>query len=178
MISSGMWLSLTLLKRPSALRLPKSACASFLFPAPANMRSNWSSREKSKPLSNPILCTPIRKCAISWRIFGGRKNEFFRRTGAYTINHLFALREEIAKTHPEIVRSLLVALREANAIADDYRDEKQKSEAAWEKEVMGEEFSYSLKEGCARRSLDTLMEYQIQQGILDRKPELEDLFFP
>ena len=56
--------------------------------------------------------------------------------------------------------------------------EKQKSEAAWEREVMGEEFSYSLKAGCARRSLDTLMDYQIQQGILERKPELEELFFP
>ena len=43
---------------------------------------------------------------------------------------------------------------------------------------MGEEFSYSLKEGCARRSLETLMEYQIQQGILDKKPAIEDLFDP
>jgi 4,5-dihydroxyphthalate decarboxylase len=110
--------------------------------------------------------------------FRRAEKEFFRRTGAYTINHLFALREEIATTHPEIVSSLLLALRAANSVADRYRDEKQKSEAAWEREVMGEEFSYSLKEGCARRSLDTLMEYQIQQGILDRKPALEDLFFP
>jgi 4,5-dihydroxyphthalate decarboxylase len=110
--------------------------------------------------------------------FRRAEREFFRRTGAYTINHLFALREEIARAHPEIVKSLLVALRDANSVADRYRDEKQKSEAAWEREVMGEEFSYSLKEGCARRSLDTLMEYQIQQGILDRKPALEDLFFP
>jgi 4,5-dihydroxyphthalate decarboxylase len=110
--------------------------------------------------------------------FRRAEREFFRRTGAYTINHLFALREGIAAAHPEIVRSLLMALREANSIADRYRDENQKSEAAWEREVMGEEFSYSLKEGCARTSLDTLMEYQIQQGILDRKPALEDLFFP
>jgi len=110
--------------------------------------------------------------------FRRAEKEFFRRTGAYTINHLFALREETAKAHPEIVPSLLIALREANSVADRYRDEKQKSEAAWEREVMGEEFSYSLKAGCARRSLDTLMDYQIQQGILERKPELEDLFFP
>ena len=43
---------------------------------------------------------------------------------------------------------------------------------------MGEDFSYSLKHGCARRSLETLMEYQVQQGILDRMPDLEELFFP
>ena len=42
---------------------------------------------------------------------------------------------------------------------------------------MGDEFSYSLKQGCARRSLETLMEYQVQQGILDRMPDLEELFF-
>jgi len=43
---------------------------------------------------------------------------------------------------------------------------------------MGEEFSYSLKQGCARRSLETLMEYQVQQGILDKIPDIEGLFFP
>jgi len=43
---------------------------------------------------------------------------------------------------------------------------------AWERKVMGEDFSYSLKEGCARRSLETLMDYQVQQGILDKKPDV------
>jgi hypothetical protein len=35
-----------------------------------------------------------------------------------------------------------------------------------------------LKKGCARKSLETLMEYQLQQGILDAKPKIEDMFFP
>jgi 4,5-dihydroxyphthalate decarboxylase len=110
--------------------------------------------------------------------FRQAEEQFFRRTGAYTLNHLFVLREEIGKEHPWAVDNLLVALREANSLADRYRDEKQKSEAAWERKVIGEEFSYSLKKGCARRSLETLMEYQLQQGILDKKPDLEELFFP
>ncbi len=104
------------------------------------------------------------------------EKEFFHRTGAYTTNHLFALREEIAKEHPSAVQNLFAALKEANFLADRYRDEKQRREAAYEKEVMGEEFRYSLKEGCARRSLEVLMEYQVQQGILDQKPKIEDLF--
>jgi 4,5-dihydroxyphthalate decarboxylase len=112
------------------------------------------------------------------RDFRQAEESFFRRTGAYTVNHLFALREETAKEHPTVVRNLFAALKEANSLADRYRDEKQKSEAAWERQVMGEEFFYSLKKGCARTSLDTLMEYQVQQGILDQKPKIEDLFFP
>jgi 4,5-dihydroxyphthalate decarboxylase len=110
--------------------------------------------------------------------FRQAEKEFFRRTGAYTTNHLFALREGISAEHPWVVASLFTALREANSLADRYRDEKQRSEAVWEKEVMGEEFHYSLKQGCARRSLETLMEYQMQQGILDTKPRIEDLFAP
>jgi hypothetical protein len=42
--------------------------------------------------------------------------------------------------------------------------------------VMGEDFEYSLNRGCARRSFETLMDYQVQQGILDRRPRTEDLF--
>jgi 4,5-dihydroxyphthalate decarboxylase len=110
--------------------------------------------------------------------FHRAEKEFFRRTGAYTLNHLFVLREETAQAHPSAVKDLFGALKEANSLADRYRDEEQRREAAWEKEVMGDEFSYSLKRGCARRSLETLMEYQIQQGILDKKPVIEELFFP
>jgi 4,5-dihydroxyphthalate decarboxylase len=112
------------------------------------------------------------------RDFRQAEKQFFRRTGAYTLNHLFALREETAKEYPAAVKNLFTALKEANSLADRYRDEKQKEEAAWEKEVMGDEFSYSLKQGCARTSLETLMAYQVQQGILDRMPHLEELFFP
>lgn len=112
------------------------------------------------------------------RDFREAEKQFYRRTGAYTTNHLFALREEIVKAHPAAVSSLFAALKQANLLADRYRDEKQRREAAWEKEVMGEEFHYSLREGCARRSLETLLEYQIQQGILEQKPKIDDLFAP
>jgi hypothetical protein len=43
---------------------------------------------------------------------------------------------------------------------------------------MGGPFEYSLNRGPARKSLETLFTYQIQQGISDKKPELESLFFP
>jgi len=106
------------------------------------------------------------------------EQEFFRRTGAYTVNHLFALREEIVNNQPEIVGKLFAALTEANSLSERYRNESQRREAAWEREVMGEDFCYSLQKGCARRSLETLMQYQVQQGILDHTPNIEKLFAP
>ncbi len=109
--------------------------------------------------------------------FHRAEEAFFRRTGAYTINHLFALRESIAEKNPVAVSSLFKALQGANALADRYRDDPQRREAARERQIMGEDFSYSLTQGCARRSLETLMEYQLQQGIVDHKPQMDELFF-
>jgi 4,5-dihydroxyphthalate decarboxylase len=106
------------------------------------------------------------------------EEDFFRRTGCFPINHLFVLKEEIAAAHPQVVQGLLNAFCRAESMADRYRNDKQKEEAAWEKKVMGGEFAYSLNRGPARKSLDTLFTYQIQQGIADKKPDLESLFFP
>jgi 4,5-dihydroxyphthalate decarboxylase len=106
------------------------------------------------------------------------EEDFFRRTGCFPINHLFVLKEEIAEANPWVVEGLLNAFREAETMGDRYRNEKQKEEAAWEKKVMGGEFAYSLNKGPARKSLETLFTYQMQQGTLDKKPDLESLFFP
>ncbi len=104
--------------------------------------------------------------------------DYFNRTRAFTVNHLFAMREEVAEENPWIAESLLTAFSDAEAAADRYRNEKEKEEARWEREVMGEPFIYSLNKGCARKSIETLIEFQVQQGILDEKPETESLFFP
>ncbi len=106
------------------------------------------------------------------------EEDFFRRTGCFPINHLFVLKEDIADANPWIVEGLLKAFRDAEAAADRYRNPKQKEESAWEKKVMGGAFEYSLNRGPARKSLETLFTYQIQQGIADKKPDLESLFYP
>ncbi len=104
--------------------------------------------------------------------------DYFRRTQVSPIIHSLALREELVAEHPWVVGSLLRAFRQSRALAENYMNEEQKKEARWEREVMDDDpFSYRL-DSCARKSLETLMEYQVQQGLLDKKPKLEDLFFP
>lgn len=104
--------------------------------------------------------------------------DYFRRTQVIPIIHSLALREELVAGHPWVVGSLLRVFRQARALAENYMNEEQKKEARWEREVMEDDpFSYRL-DSCARKSLETLMEYQVQQGLLDKKPKLEDLFFP
>ena len=84
----------------------------------------------------------------------------------------------MAEAQPWIPESLLTAFRAAEAAADQYRSPQEKAEAAWEQRVLGEPFWYSLNKGYARKSVETLIEYQLQQGILDKKTATESLFFP
>ncbi len=104
--------------------------------------------------------------------------DFYQRTGVFPVNHVVVLKEEIVEAHPWAAESLLNAFRAAELAAHRYRNEKEKAEVVWEREVMGESFSYSLNKGPARKSLETLIEYQLQQGILDQRPDIESLFFP
>lgn len=122
--------------------------------------------------------TPKIRYLMDDDVYRAAERKFFRRTGAYTTNHLFALSTAVTDANPWVVERMLSVMTEANALADRYRTGKQRSEAAWEREVMGEDFQYSLNRGCARRSVETLMEYQVQQGILDQKPRIEHLFAP
>ena len=104
--------------------------------------------------------------------------DYFRRTHVVPIIHSLALREDLVTANPWIVDRLLKAFRQARALAENYMTEEQKKEDLWLQEVMGDDpFSYRLDAG-ARKSLETLIEYQVQQGLLDQKPRLEDLFFP
>jgi 4,5-dihydroxyphthalate decarboxylase len=103
---------------------------------------------------------------------------YFRRTGAIPVVHTIVLREEIVEAHPWLPERLLDAFRRAQDAGDSYRSENERAEANWEREIMGEPFQYSLQRGCARRSVELLMEYQTQQGLIDRPPKLAELFFP
>ncbi len=104
--------------------------------------------------------------------------DYFRRTQVIPIIHSLALREDLVAENPWVVGSLLKAFRQARALAENYMNDEQKKEARWEREFIGDDpFSYRL-DSCARKSLETLIEYQVQQGLLDQRPRLEDLFFP
>ena len=103
---------------------------------------------------------------------------YFRKSRVIPIIHSIALREEVVDQNPWVVGSLLKAFRQARELEEKYMNEEQKTEARWYREVIGEDpFSYRLDD-CARKSMETLIEYQLQQQLLDKRPVLEDLFFP
>ena len=73
--------------------------------------------------------------------------------------------------------SLLAAFRKARVLEDRYMTEEETAEARWLSEAIGyDPYAYTF-DFSTRKSLETLIRCQIQQGLLDREPALEELFF-
>jgi 4,5-dihydroxyphthalate decarboxylase len=103
--------------------------------------------------------------------------EYFRRTQVIPVIHTLVVQERLVAAQPWIVESLLAAFRKARSLEEEYMTDDEKNEARWLKEAIGyDPFAYTFDDST-RKSLDALIRCQMQQGLLQRKPELDELFF-
>ena len=103
--------------------------------------------------------------------------DYFRRTQVIPVIHTLVLQEELVAKHAWILDSLLSAFRKARALEENYMTEEERNEAGWLSEAIGyDPYAYSFDEST-RKSLDALIRCQMQQGLLSRHPEPEELFF-
>ena len=120
------------------------------------------------------------------RLFSDHKAEemaYFKRTGIFPIMHVLGLRKLLADEHPWLAVNLFKAFNEAKSIAMKrmanprivplawYR-------AAWEEQerVLGPDpWEYGLSERN-RKVLETLVGYSHEQGLIKKRPALDQLF--
>jgi 4,5-dihydroxyphthalate decarboxylase len=103
--------------------------------------------------------------------------DYFRRTQVIPVIHTLVLQEALVAKQPWVVTSLLSAFRKARSLAEKYMNEDEEDEARWLSETIGyDPYGYSF-DVSTRKSLETLIRYQLQQGLLDKEPRVEDLFF-
>jgi 4,5-dihydroxyphthalate decarboxylase len=102
---------------------------------------------------------------------------YFRRTQVIPVIHTLVLQEALVAKQPWIANSLLSAFRKARSLAGKYMNEEEREESRWLSETIGyDPYGYSF-DVSTRKSLETLIRYQLQQGLLEREPTLEELFF-
>jgi len=112
-----------------------------------------------------------------FRDYHGEEADYFRRTQVIPVIHTLVLQEELVAQQPWIANSLLSAFRKARGLAEKYMNEEEKEEARWLSEAIGyDPYGYGF-DVSTRKSLETLIRYQLQQGLLEREPALEELFF-
>ena len=120
------------------------------------------------------------------RLFPDHKAEemtYFKRTGIFPIMHVLGIRQALTDEHPWLAVNLFRAFNEAKAIAMKrmanprivplawYRD-------AWEEQerVLGADpWEYGLTDKN-RKVLETLVGYSHEQGLIKKRPTLEQLF--
>ncbi|MBI2954779.1 MAG: ABC transporter substrate-binding protein [Chloroflexi bacterium] len=110
--------------------------------------------------------------------------DYFRRTGIFPIMHTFVIREEVYRQNRWVAMSLYKAFCQAkercyqnlqNVAALKYSVVWLMPELELQKKVFGNDpWPYGLD--ANRKTLETMVQYEFEQGLIDRKLELEELF--
>ncbi len=111
---------------------------------------------------------------------------YYKKTKLFPIMHLIGIRRSLCEKYPWLATSVYKAFCEAKALAMiDLRDvnallvtlpwlEAETNETA---AIMGEDFwRYGVDEN--RPEIEALTQYAFEQGLIERKPALEELFHP
>ena len=111
---------------------------------------------------------------------------YYKKTKLFPIMHLIGIRRSLCEKYPWLATSVYKAFCEAKALAMiDLRDvnalmvtlpwlEAETNETA---AIMGDDFwRYGVEEN--RLEIDALTQYAHEQGLIDRKPSIEELFHP
>ncbi len=131
------------------------------------------------PWKDPDPALPIR------RLFANPEAEeqrYLATNGYWPIMHVVAIKREVAERRPDLPLLLLEAFRSAAEIADGYSDDPGWSRFAWSKYAREREAAalgaklWPLGVAANRANLDRFIGYSLDQGIIDRRLAVEDLF--
>jgi 4,5-dihydroxyphthalate decarboxylase len=120
------------------------------------------------------------------RLFPDHKKEetaYFQKTGIFPIMHVLGLRKSLVEQHPWVAVNLFKALNEAKSIAMERMKNPRIVPLAWYRDAWEEQekilgpdpWQYGLTE-ANKKNLETLAAYSHEQGLIKKKPSLDELF--
>lgn len=114
------------------------------------------------------------------------EHEYYARTGIFPIMHLVVLREDVHARHPWVAMNLLTALAQAKdrslaRIADSNAPRTPlpwgPSAADAAAKLMGRDL-WPFGVEAHRTTLDAFLDYATEQGVCERRLEVDELFAP
>ncbi|HEX2939553.1 MAG TPA: hypothetical protein VHO91_00800, partial [Rhodopila sp.] len=94
---------------------------------------------------------------------------WYRKTGAYPVNHLLCLRTELAQAHPWLPEELMRLFQAAKAAATE-----PSAEARFAPIVGADVLPYGL--AANRAGIELCLRYAAEQGLLPRPTDVAALF--
>lgn len=121
------------------------------------------------------------------RLFSNAKQEelnYFRKNGFFPIMHVVAFKDEVLKQNPWLARGVMEAFEKAKEVCRRYYDDPNWSRLVWgrhlfeeERNLLGDDpWPYGV--GKNRANIERFMGYSLDQGLMEKKPAVEDLFAP
>jgi 4,5-dihydroxyphthalate decarboxylase len=119
------------------------------------------------------------------RLFADPKAEetkYFRKNGYYPIMHLIAFKDAALKENPWLATSVMAAFDRAKEACLEYYDDPNWSRFVWGRHLFEEErnafgkdpWPHGVKKN--RANLERFIGYSLDQGLMDKKLEVEELF--
>jgi 4,5-dihydroxyphthalate decarboxylase len=110
--------------------------------------------------------------------------EYFKRTGIFPIMHTVVIKNDILEKYPWAAVSVLQAFRKAKDVCYTRMEDPRSFALVWVRELMQEQQSifgpdpwpYNLEDN--RVALEAVVRYEHEQGMITRKPKIEEIFFP
>lgn len=121
------------------------------------------------------------------RLFTDPKAEemkYFRKNGYYPIMHVVAFKDPVLAQNPWLARSVMEAFDKAKEACVEYYDDPNWSRFVWgrhlfeeERTVFGEDpWPHGVKKN--RANLERFIGYSLDQGLMEKKLEVGELFVP
>ena len=119
------------------------------------------------------------------RLFADPKREevkYFQKNGYYPIMHVVAFKDEVLAKNPGVARSVAAAFDRAKETCMVYYDDPNWSRFVWGRHLFEEErkafgddpWPHGVRKN--RANLERFMAYSLDQGLIERKLEVEELF--
>jgi 4,5-dihydroxyphthalate decarboxylase len=110
--------------------------------------------------------------------------EYFRKSGIFPIMHTVVVRNEILERHPWVGVSVYQAFQKAKELCYRRMQDPRMLALVWVQELMQEQeavfgkdpWPYTLEDN--RKALEAAVRYVYDQGMIRKKPQIEELFFP
>ncbi|MFQ5902895.1 MAG: PhnD/SsuA/transferrin family substrate-binding protein [Candidatus Binatia bacterium] len=110
--------------------------------------------------------------------------EYYRESRIFPIMHTVVIKNEILERNPWVAVSLQQAFQKSKEICYEQMRDPRNFALVWVRELMQEQkaifgpdpWPYNLEDN--RKALEAVVRYEYDQGMIKKKPKIEELFFP
>jgi 4,5-dihydroxyphthalate decarboxylase len=112
------------------------------------------------------------------------EQEYYRASGIFPIMHTVVIRNSILERHPWVAVSMMQAFQQAKELCYRHMQDPHNLALVWAADVLREQkealgadpWPYGLE--ANRKALEAVVRYEQEQGMIRKKPAVEELFFP